>query len=46
MKSVEPAHLPLLVRAIENGVPFGWTPLVTAPMQAAELVIPVFELTV
>ena len=29
MKSVEPAHLPLLDRAMEKGLPFGSTPLVT-----------------
>ena len=30
---------------MEKGLPFGSTPLVTAPVQAAEAVIPVFELT-
>ena len=35
MKSVEPAHLPLLIRVIEKACPFGCVPLVTAVVQAA-----------
>ena len=45
MKSVEPAHLPLLTRYRVNAWPFGLVAVVSVIVQDALVVTPVVELT-